>query len=241
MTYLRLCLGALLVSGCGLIDSNVSDIDLTLRDKSFSVDASGWQVSQMQADAFLNTACTGGSTNVCTAAASTACPMNCTGVCGSTNRCELYLDVSVYKGIDLLAEQPELKTINDKPIIQVTVDSVTYAVMTNSLNVATPVLGVYVAPVNVMDPHNPMATKIGTIQAVPAGTTVASRDMMYVDGGKEALIEIMSTYKNPFNVIVGTPVPDPLHPEEQLVVKAGDPLPMGRLDAVIQIKAHAGI
>ena len=72
-----------------------------------------------------------------------------------------------------LSEQPELGTINDKPVIKVTVDSVIYAVSANTLTVATPEMGVYVAPINVMDPLNPMATKIGTVQAVPAGTTVA--------------------------------------------------------------------
>jgi hypothetical protein len=41
----------------------------------------------------------------------------------------------------------------------------------------------------------------------------------------------MSTYKNPFNVIVGS----------TLVISAGDMVPTGKLDAVIQIKAHAGL
>ena len=232
MTYLRLCLGALLVTGCGLIESNVADIDLTLMDKSFSVDASGWNVNQMQADTFLNMSCS--SDSICTSAASLACPMNCTGRCGPASRCELRLAVSVYKSIDLLAEQPELKTIDDKPIIKVTVDSVTYAVHTNTLTVPTPEMGVYVAPINIMDPLSPMAKKIGTIQAVPAGTTVASRDMTYTADGQQALIEIMSTYKNPFNVIVGTG-------EMPIVMTAGSTVPAGKLDAVIRIKAHAGI
>src|SRR5262245_41354620 len=110
MTYLRLCLA--LISGCGLIEPDVTNIDLTLKDKQFSVDASGWQVNQMQADTFLNMTCS--SDSVCSSAAWLACPMNCTGRCGGGSRCELGLSVSVYKAIDLLAEQPELKTINDK-------------------------------------------------------------------------------------------------------------------------------
>ena len=34
------------LSGCGLIDSDVTNFDLTLLDKQFSVDAAGWQVDQ---------------------------------------------------------------------------------------------------------------------------------------------------------------------------------------------------
>ena len=240
MTYLRLFLGAALLSSCGLIDSDVTNFDLTLPDKAFSVDASGWQVNQQAADTFLNMSCssTPMMQNVCMAAAMQACPENCSGDCGTANKCELELNISAYKSIDLVTEKPELNSINDKPVIKVTIDSVTYAVTSNTLNTETPELGVYVAPITVMDPKDPMAKKIGIIASVPAGTTVAARDMVYTADGKQTLVDTMSTYKNPFNVIVGTGG----KPEDpKLVIKAGDPVPMGKLDAVIQIKAHAGL
>ena len=47
-----------------------------------------------------------------------------------------------------------------------------YEVTSNTLNVETPPMTVYVAPMSVMDPEDPMAKLIGTIDAVPAGTTV---------------------------------------------------------------------
>jgi hypothetical protein len=235
MTYLRLCLMAALVPACGLIDSNVTNFDLTLPDKTFSVDASGWNVDQQAADMFLMMSC-GSSPMICSSAATQACPMNCSGACSmTTSKCELELNVSAYKGIDLVMEKPELSTINDKPVIKVTVDSIQYAVTMNSLNVATPEMGVYVAPITVMDPKDPMAKQIGIIESVPAGATVAPRDMTYTTGGKQILVDTMSTYKTPFNVIVGTSADNPI------VIKQGDQVPTGKLDAVIQIKAHAGL
>lgn len=234
MTYLRLCLGTLLLSSCGLIDSDVTNFDLTLPDKAFSVDASGWQVNQQAADTFLNMSCSS-SPMICSSAATQACPMNCSGSCGTASKCELELNISAYKSIDLVMEKPELNSINDKPVIKVTIDSVSYSVTSNTLNVATPEMGVYVAPITVMDPKDPMAKQVGIIASVPAGATVASRDMTYTADGKQALIDTMSTYKNPFNVIVGTSADNPI------VIKAGDSVPMGKLDAVIQIKAHAGL
>jgi hypothetical protein len=236
MTYLRLCALAVL-SSCGLIDSDVTNFNLTLPDKAFSVDASGWQVNQTAADTFLAMSCSSAPT-ICSSAATQACPMNCTGRCGTTSKCELELNVSAYKSIDLVMEKPELNQINDQPVIKVTIDSVRYAVNANTLNVATPEMGVYVAPITVMDPKDPMAKKIGIIASVPAGATVASRDMTYTPEGKQLLVDTMSTYKNPFNVIVGTGggADDP-----KLVVKSGDPVPTGKLDAVIQINAHAGL
>jgi hypothetical protein len=90
---------------------------------------------------------------------------------------------------------------------------------------------VFVAPMSVMDPDDPMAKQVGTIPAVPAGTTVAQADLAFTPDGRQNLVDVMSTYKNPFNVIVGA----------KLWVKAGDPIPTGKLDAVVQIKAHAGL
>lgn len=234
MTYLRLCVGALLLSSCGLIDSDVTNFDLTLPDKAFSVDASGWQVNQQAADTFLNTSCSS-SPMICSSAATQACPMNCSGTCGAASKCELALNISAYKSIDLVTEKPELNTINDKPVVKVTIDSVAYAVTSNTLNVETPQLGVYVAPITVMDPNDPMAKKIGTIPSVPAGATVASRDLTFTADGKQTLVDAMSTFKNPFNVIVGTSKDNPI------VIQMGDAVPTGKLDAVIQIKAHAGL
>jgi hypothetical protein len=230
MTYLRLCL-VLAVSGCGLISSDVTNFDLTLPEKAFSVDASGWQVNQNAADTFLNMSCSQTPQNVCTSAASSACPMNCSARCGTASKCELGFDVGVYQMIDLVTEKPELKSINDEPVIKVTIDSVSYRVSANTLNVATPQMNVYVAPMSVMDPDDPMVKQIGTIPPVPAGTTVQTAELAFTADGRQNLIDVMSTYKNPFNVIVGA----------KLWMTSGDPVPTGKLDAVVQIKAHAGL
>jgi hypothetical protein len=96
-------------------------------------------------------------------------------------------------------------------------------------------MGVYVAPITVMDPKDPMAKRIGIIPSVPAMSMVAVRDMEFTPDGRQILIDTMSTYKNPFNVIVGTSKENPI------VIKSGQMVPMGKLDAVIQIKAHAGL
>ena len=236
MSYLRLCVGALVLSsGCGLISSDVTNFDLTLPDKSFSVDASGWNVNQQAADAFLAMSC-GSSMSICSSAAAQACPMNCDGWCSpTTSKCVLDLNVSAYKSIDLVMEKPELSQINDKPVIKVTIDSIQYAVNANTLNVATPEMGVYVAPITVMDPKDAMAKQIGVIEPVPAGATVATRDMTYTSTGKQTLIDTMSTYKTPFNVIVGTSKDNPIR------IMEGQMVPTGKLDAVIQITAHAGL
>lgn len=236
MTNLSMCLStALLVatSGCGLISSDVTNFDLTLPDKNFTVDATKWQINQQQADAVLMTNCSSQPT-VCASAAMQACSMNgCSGSCNTTSQtCDLSLDVSLYQAIDLLTEKPELKSINDEPVIKVTIDSVTYEVTGNTLNVATPEMTIYVAPKSVMNPKDAMAKAIGTIPAVPAGqTTTKPETIAFTATGKAELVNIMSTFKTPFNVLVGS----------TLVIHAGTPVPNGKLDAVVHIKGHAGL
>ena len=85
------------------------------------------------------------------------------------------------------------------------IDSVTWEVTANTLNVATPEMLVYVAPESVMDPNDPQAKAIGTIMPVAAGTlTDGPQQLAFTATGKADLIAIMSTFRNPFNVIVGS-------------------------------------
>ena len=235
MTKLSIRLAALAVAlgagGCGLISSDVTDFNLDLPDKMFSVDATGWQVDPTLAQALLSTSCT--TDTLCSSAAMQACPMDCTGSCNMTSHtCQLSLDVSLYRTIDLVTEKPELASINNEPVIKVTIDSLTYRVPMNTLTVDTPELGVYVAPMLVMDPKDPQAKRIGTIPPVPAGQTIdAPLAMTFTPTGKADLVATMNNYKTPFNFIVGS----------ALVVQAGQSVPDGKLDALIHIKAHAGI
>ena len=232
-SYLRLGGGlvvSLLLASCGLISSDVTNFDLTLPDKKFSIDTGSWQVNQTAANLYLSQSCTTSTT--CSSLVTQACKMGCSGSCSPTHTCDLSLDVSLLQPVDLVMEKPELKTINDEPVIKVTIDSVTYEVTSNTLNVDTPEVTVYVAPMSVIKPTDPMAKPIGTIAPVPAGqTTTGPQPIMFTPTGKTDLVNIMSTFKTPFNVLVGT----------SLVVKSGQPVPAGKLDAVVHIKGHAGL
>jgi len=231
MTYLRYGI-LVLLGGCSLVSSDVTNFDLTLPDKTFTVDTSSWQVDDAAAMTFLQTSCASMPT-VCSSAATTACAMNCSGSCNATTQtCDLSLDVALHQSVNLLEEKPELKSINDEPVIKVTIDSLTYEVTESSLNVATPAMELFVAPVSVMDPHDPQAKDIGTIAAVQPGmTTDGPQDIAFSETGKADLVAMMSTYQTPFNVLVGS----------TLLVSQGQPVPTGKLSAVVHIKAHAGL
>jgi hypothetical protein len=226
-------MGALIlaiVSGCGLISSDVTDFNLDLPDKRFTIDTMSWNVNQQQAMSALDVPCS--SSMQCMTAADMVCQMDCSGSCNAQSRCTIDLDVGLHTTINLLMEKPELQQINDKAIIDVTIDDVLYVVEMNTLNVATPEIGVYVGPMSVMDPKDPLAKKIGIIPMVSAGmTTPQPQKMMFTADGRANLTATMGNFKTPFNVIVGS----------TLSMTAGQPIPQGRLDAVIKIRAHAGL
>jgi hypothetical protein len=233
MTYLRLCTALLAVGlgGCGLISSDVTNFTLKTQDKTFTVDTTRWNVNQTAADAYLTQSCASAPAE-CAQWVQGACTMNCSGSCDTTTQmCDLDLDISIYQPIDINADNPELSKTAKEPVIKVAIDSVTYSVTDNSLDVATPEMTIYVAPMSVMSPTDPSALAVGTIPAVPAMTTVGATDMVFTADGKQNLVTIMGNYMTPFNVIVGSTV----------VIKSGQPVPSGKLTANVHIAAHAGL
>jgi hypothetical protein len=229
-----LALGVAL-AGCGVISSDVTDFDLSLPDKSFTINIDGWQVDHAMADDYLKVDCASAPPTACNSAVQRACTMNCSGSCNATSHtCDLSLDVSLAQAVNLVMDKPELQSINDQPVIKVTIDSVTYEVKNNSLTVDTPEITIYIAPISVtsVKAGDPSVKAIGTIDAVAAGTTTTEpRPIKFTANGKADLVTIMSSFKTPFNVLVGS----------SIVVTAGQPIPMGKLDAVVHIKGHAGL
>lgn len=219
-------------SGCGLVDTNVADFNLDLPEKQFTVDASTWNVNSSAATTFLTTSCAQMPMLCGQAAASVCKAASCTGTCDASSKtCVLQLGVSIYNTIDLVTEKPELKTINEQPVIKVSIDRVTYSVRANTLNVDSPAMTIYVAPATVMLGSDAQAKAIGTIPVVPAGTTVPATEIMFSETGRAELIAAMSNFKVPFNIIVGS----------TLQVNSASMIPAGKLESGIQITAHAGL
>jgi hypothetical protein len=219
-------------AGCGLISSDVTNFDLALPAKRFTIDMGGWQVDTSAADEYLMRSCSDSNPALCNNAVQQVCTMNCSGVCSADNTCQLSLDISGRQPVDLVSEKPELKSINDEPVIKVMLDSVTYDITTNTLNIDTPEITLYVAPTSVVRSNDPLAKAIGTIPAIPAGTTTtSSQSIKFTPTGRADLVAAMSSFKTPFNVLVGS----------SIVVTASQPVPTGKIDAVVYIRGHAGL
>jgi hypothetical protein len=214
--------------GCGLVDPNITNFDLALPNKTFTIDSANWGL--MNADQLTSQTCTV-SPDPCAAAAEQACAMGaCIAQCNATSlTCDLTLFVSLFTGVDLLTEKPELSTIQDEPLIDVTIDAITYRVTENTLTTATPEMKVYAAPMTVIRAGDPLAR--GWHRAGDPGMTMGETDVVLSPTGRATLAEFMGDFKTPFNIIVGS----------NLMVQQGDAVPMGKLVVNVGVKAHAGV
>jgi len=220
---------AVLASACGLIDSNITDFDLSMPEKTFTVDTASWNLTS---DATFPAIDCSSMAGICSAGISDACGNEalCFGSCDGTN-CQALVLVALSQGVNLLDEKPELAQIQDQPLVSVTVDRIWYEVTENTLNISTPEFTMYVAPEAVMSPGDPQAVAVGTIPAIPAANTRGETDMVFLPGGEQALKDFMKDYKTTFRVIVGG----------QVELHAGNMVPTGALTATVSVAAHAGI
>jgi hypothetical protein len=217
-------------SSCGLVDSNITDFNLDLPRKSFTIDTANWSVTDAQA--LVSAPCTVAN-DMCAAAAAAACTNgDCLAQCNATSlTCDLSLLVGLHAGVNLIMEKPELADINGQPLVDVTIDAITYTVTENTMNVATPEMKVYVAPITMTSPGDALAREIGTVPAIPAGMTLTETAVVLSPTGKATLAQFMGDYQTPFNIIVGS----------NLLVHNGDPIPAGRMVVSVAVKAHAGV
>lgn len=227
----RLALAAALgvaATGCGLIDPDITDFDLSVPDKTFSVDTAQWELTS---DSTMPAIECGNNPGVCSAGISQACGAEfCFGSCDGTN-CQALVAVSLFTQINLFDEKPELQTIDNQPLVSVTVNRVAYDVTENTLSIATPELTVYVAPGSTVTTGDPTARAIGTVAPIPAGTQLTDAEVNLTPEGRDTLRQFMKDYKTPFNILVGTNV----------TIRAGDPIPAGKLTVVVRVAASAGI
>ncbi len=230
MTRSTLVAAAVLsLAGCGLIDSNITDFELLLPEKEFSVDTAQWELS---ADAAFPEIPCDTEPGVCPAGIAVACGNEalCFGSCDGVN-CKAMVLVSLFQPVNMYDERPELKTIDEQPLVTVTIDRVAYDVTENTLNVDSPELTVYVGPATAMTPGDPLAMPVGTVAPIPAGTQPTDAQLNMTPEGRESLREFMKDYMTEFNIIIGA----------EVQIEAGDPMPSGRLTAKVYGNAHAGL
>jgi hypothetical protein len=205
----------LLVTGCGLISSDVTKLTFDLPTKHYTFSADGW-ASMIPAGVNMKVTCGAGGT-----VATCPSPLLCdAGVCSA------HVPVSVFQKMDLKMEVPQLSSVNNQSLADITLESMTYQV-TSTANVPIPEIDLYLAPDGVTDPSNPQAVKFGTIAAIPAATNRSGSVVKTADADA-TFIKYGMAFGTPFNFIASTTV----------VVPTGTS-PTGMVDVVVNGQVSA--
>ncbi len=221
------CLAGLVgLAGC-VIDSKVDEVNLDLPERRVIVNTADWELTD---EGTMPSIECSAKSDLCAEHVEMWCGAE--EICGAECRqdtCEVNVLVALWNTIDLTVEQAALAQLEGRPLQTVTIDEVAFTVSENTLDVDSPVLTVSVAPTGVMSVGGGGAQPVGRIPSLPAGSTIDDESIELTPGGRMLLADRMRDYQTPFNLVVGSTV----------VLRAGDPVPSGRLVADLKVSAHA--
>jgi hypothetical protein len=194
--------------GCGLISSDITKLTFDLPAQTYKFDSATFGIP---AGSTMKVPC-GGSNAVQTCPSPSVC---------LASVCTLEQPLTVSSMINLKMQSPELASLSDQHLANVTLESLRYTAV-STLNVASPPFDLYLAASGVTDPKSAMAMKFGTIPAVPAGKT-QSGDIAQTAGAAALFSSYATNFTTPFNVIGAA----------TLIVPSGTPNPTGTFTITI--------
>jgi len=195
------------VAGCGwLISSDVTETNFALPAKSFSLDASMFNVpSALMQDVPCGA---GQMVTDCCAPPPPVPPPDCQANMISCDQnengamvCMAQMTVSQSTPIDLGQEVPALNSITG--VLNIKIKKISYTVNANTLTVNLPDVILYVAPQGVTDPNDPNAQKFGTLPAI-ASMATPSGDVVLETNAAQILNNYTKNIQAPFTIIAGT-------------------------------------
>src|SRR5262249_52973707 len=160
-----LAAAAMYAGGCSLVDSNGLHIGYSFDPQHFTENLRDPTTAQTIPDV----ACTSGaSPDACTqAATSLQIPMTMAQVTCVSSACAATANMTLPQKVDLRNAMTSLPSEAVQfGINAVAIDRIAYWVASNTLNVATPVIDLYVAPDTARDINDPAAVKLGTVASL---------------------------------------------------------------------------
>jgi hypothetical protein len=219
-------------TGCGLLSSDITTTSYRLPAQTYSFDTtmfSGLPTGSTPAvpcgDGQLVTDCCNPPAPAPTPDCTTT-PLVCAANSGGANVCTAELPESISTLIDLSTSVPALGSF---PTGNISIASVDYMVMNNTLNVDLPPVTIYLAPNGMTKPTDPGAMVFGTIPAIPAGSD-PSGTVQKAPSADQTFSMYAANLSTPFEFIAGTTV----------VIPSGSPIPSGQLtiSVTVTLSAH---
>lgn len=238
----RAFLGAvalLAAGGCNLIDTNGVHVGYSFDSQEFKQTIGDGTMATVP-----DVACTPGAMpDPCAALDSQLPPDSGSASCdAAAGKCVAKAEIRLPQMIDLRnAQTPLPSDAVQFGISAVAIDRIAYWAATNTLNVPTPPIDLYVASASAKDETDPTAVKLGSVAPLPAMSRMCSDpadpkdpaaaqgqmvcDVPLTQAGQAALSQFIQNYKNaPFQLIVRATV----------TAMGGEPVPSGTLDVFVR-------
>ena len=177
--------------GCGLISSDITKLTFDLPTKHYTFSAPAGIPAQA-------VPC-GAGTPFPTCPSVGGLSVSCDdGVCAA------HVPFSTHQTMDLRKEVPQLMSVSNQSLADITLASLTYAV-SNTTSVTIPDIQLYLAPQDVTDPADPAAQLFGTVPSVPP--QMSTTGAVVKEPGADALFIMYGhDFGTPFNFIATTTV-----------------------------------
>jgi len=224
--------GVVVLGGCGLMDAldKLKSIDFMLPAQKFSVSTNNANWRSPPSGGIPPLPCGPGQPVAdCCMAPPGAPPIDCTRTPLSceAERCSLKFRYEQVQEVNLARDVPALKSVNGQVVSQVLLKQIDLDV-DNMMNVTTPPIDLYVAPANVTSAATPGAQKIATIPMQTPG--FKGHVVVPLDASAQQVFSNFArATQTPFNFIMSTGI----------LVKSGDPVPMGQIDFVVSGQVEA--
>jgi hypothetical protein len=212
---------ALGVLGCGLISTDVTKVTFDLPMKTYTFDSASFGVPTANS-APIPCGAAPLVTDCCNPlGVSVGCNAQRSVMCESA-KCVLHQIVSIPQKVDFKKEVPQLASVSDQHLANMSFEALNYAVTANTLNVAVPQLQLYLAPGTVTTLPSDQAVLFGTVDMIPAGQTPSGSITKQADADA-TFAQFGSDLSVPFNILIGTTI----------VVPSGTPTPTGHVSVAV--------
>lgn len=221
-------LGAVLAlassSGCGLVDSDITDFNLKLPVHDFQVNSADWG---LMGDAIETHPCPA---TECSTVDFCAPSTMCENECENDTACAVNVPVNLVEPFHLATQAPELKSLKEGSNIDVRVEDVVFDFAENTLDIASPEFNIYIGRTDVTSGSHPNAKFIATVPSIPASAT-SKQNLVWTATGRDEFEAFLEDYETPFKIFV----------EAQVFLSAGDLVPQGSLDGSLDVVARVSV
>ena len=210
-------IAALALAGCGLISTDITRLTFDLPTETYTFDTAQWNIpAALQGMSFPGIPCTTDN-DCCTLGSAAGLDCTMTKLACTSGSCSASLPESQATPINLSTDvKPSLSQYTS--LVSITISSIKYTVVSNTLNVAVPPLSIYLAPQGVTDPTDSRAQLFGTVPSIAAGSTPTGNVQLVSNAG--AIFQTFTgNLATPFEIITAATV----------VIGAGTPVPSGAI------------